>query len=286
MFTVFTPTYNRAYIINKLYKSLIEQSLYNFEWVIVDDGSTDETEGLITKFIEEKRISIKYYKQPNGGKHRAINKGVELAKGELFFIVDSDDYLTADAIKTINEQYSFIRNKEEFAGISFRRGYSESEYIGTQVTFKNIEASALDFRFKYKIKGDMAEVYKLNVLKKFPFPDIPGEKFCSEGLIWNRIALKYKILWISKIIYIGEYLEGGLTNNSFLLRKMSPKYATQYYSELSKMPISLQQKIRATINYWRFAKFLDVSFVEKWCKVNPLLSTIALPLSVIFLLKK
>lgn len=283
--TVFTPTYNRAKFLERLYKSLTYQHFKDFEWLIVDDGSTDNTYEVISKMIEENKITIRYYKQENGGKHRAINKGVELAKGKLFFIVDSDDYLVSKAIKTIEEKYPLIINRDEMAGISFRRGYSETKNIGSQKTFDNIEATALDFRYKYKIEGDMAEVYKTEVLKQFKFPEIKGEKFCTEGLIWNRIAMKYKMIWISKIIYICDYLPGGLTDNSFGNRKKAPQYATLFYSELSQMPIPYLQKIRAVINYWRFVKFIDMSFVEKWRRVNSMLSLIALPLSLIFILK-
>lgn len=101
MVTVFTPTYNRAYILNNLYQSLCRQSYGDFEWLIVDDGSTDNTEGLIASWLDESKISLCYIKQPNGGKHRAINRGIQEANGNLFFIVDSDDYLADNAIERI-----------------------------------------------------------------------------------------------------------------------------------------------------------------------------------------
>ena len=99
--TIFTPTYNRDYIIINLYKSLLIQTLKDFEWLIIDDGSTDNTELLVSSFIKDNKINIRYIKQQNGGKHRAINKALEEAKGELFFIVDSDDQLVDNAIERI-----------------------------------------------------------------------------------------------------------------------------------------------------------------------------------------
>ena len=101
--TIFTPTYNRAYILPNLYESLVNQTSKDFEWVIVDDGSTDETESIVKKWIAESRICIKYIKQENQGKHIAINTGTEHADGELFFIVDSDDSLKNHAVSTISE---------------------------------------------------------------------------------------------------------------------------------------------------------------------------------------
>lgn len=286
LISIFTPAYNRADLLPRLYDSLKKQTGYNFEWIIVDDGSTDNTEETVKSFIAEGKMTITYFKKVNEGKHIAINKGVELAKGELFFIVDSDDYLTDDATEQIAAHYPQIKDRVDFAGVSFRRGKSETEYIGTDTTFEDIEASALDFRYKYHIDGDMAEVFKTRVMREFPFPKIAGERFCTEGLIWNRMALKYKLLWISKIIYIGEYLEGGLTDNSIKIRKKSPQYATLYYSEHEKMPIPFGQKIKANINFWRFARFANISFSKKWRKVNPVHSLIGFPLSLIFLLKE
>ena len=91
--TVFTPTYNRAYILPKLYDSLCQQTVKSFEWLIVDDGSVDNTQELVEKWIEEKKIEIRYFKQANGGKQRAHNLGVEKSKEEIFVCVDSDDYV-------------------------------------------------------------------------------------------------------------------------------------------------------------------------------------------------
>lgn len=285
LITIFTPTYNRVSLLPRLYESLIGQNLQNFEWVIVDDGSTDDTEQVVGAFAAEHKIPINYCKKANGGKHLAINKGVEMAKGDLFFIVDSDDYLTPDATEKIAGYFPVIQHREDLAGVSFRRGINESQYIGTPQSFKDMEASALDFRFQYKIDGDMAEVFKTSVLRQYPFPTIDHEKFCSEALVWNRIALKYSILWTSHIIYIGEYLEGGLTANSIKTRQQSPRYATLGYSELSKMPIPFLQKVKAVMNYWRFARYIPEPFSSKWRRVNPLFSYIAYPMSFIFLLK-
>lgn len=99
--TVFTPVYNRARYLGLLYESLIEQHFHNFEWIIVDDGSTDGTREIVARFVDEGRVRIRYHYQENAGKHVAVNRGVQLAKGELFFIVDSDDTLTAHALSTI-----------------------------------------------------------------------------------------------------------------------------------------------------------------------------------------
>ena len=125
--TIFTPTYNRGYLLTRLYNSLLEQTDINFEWIIVDDGSTDSTKEIVSSFIEDKRIKVIYEYQNNSGKHVAVNKGIDLASGDYFGIVDSDDYLLPDAIYSIKTAFNTLELSKNFAGISFNKGYSENE---------------------------------------------------------------------------------------------------------------------------------------------------------------
>lgn len=282
--TIFTPTYNRAHTLTRLYNSLLNQSFKDFEWLIVDDGSTDNTKPLIESFINENKINIRYYKQENGGKHRAINKGVLLANGELFFIVDSDDYLVDNALEIIQNEYKLIQTDNEFAGVSGRRIYPDEKLIGNEMKTSPIDANALDIRIKYRITGDMAEVYKTDVLKRYPFPDFPGEKFCAESLVWNRIAQKYKFRYTNHKFYVCEYLPGGLSNAFNINRIKSPSYATTLYKELYCYDIPLIHKMKAGINYWRFAFYTKESFY-KLLKNIGFSSIFLLPFGLLFKIK-
>ncbi len=252
MVTVFTPTYNRAYSLPRLYNSLCKQTCKDFEWLIVDDGSSDDTEKLISNYLNENIIPIRYYKQLNGGKHRAINHGVRRAKGELFFIVDSDDWLADNAIERILLRYQGIKNNSDFAGVCGLRVYPSGTKIGGENNFGILDCTSLDFRYKYNVSGDMAEVIRTDILKKYPFPEFKNEKFCPEALIWNRIALKYKLRYFYERIYICEYLPDGLTSKITRIRHLSPKASTLYYSEFTKMPIPRLHRIKGAINFWRF----------------------------------
>ncbi|OPC59898.1 hypothetical protein BAY08_15230 [Elizabethkingia anophelis] len=285
MITIFTPTYNRANHLQKLYESLLNQSSKDFEWIIVDDGSQDNTYEIVTSFVNENKIIIRYFKQENAGKHIAINKGVELAEGELFFIVDSDDYLLPNAIAFIQSKYIEIKDIPSIGGLSARRGYKSNQLIGSDNFSKPIITDVFKFRYMHNVSGDMAEVVKTSVLKKYPFPQINGEKFCTESLVWNRIGLRFEFLWLPDIIYIGEYIKGGLTDNNFKIRKQSPESILLFYKELQEMPIPVFHKIRANINYWRFAKFSKEKFSNKWNNTNSILSLMGFPLSLIFLMK-
>ena len=213
--TIFTPTYNRRELIDNLYHSLLAQTDKNFEWLIIDDGSTDDTEKYFSELTSKPQpFPIRYLKQVSGGKHRAINKGVQNANGELFFIVDSDDYLTENAIEKINQWITTLDNSHKWAGISGLRGFSKNSVVGQHSDFSYIDAKNNERR-KYNLLGDKAEVYFTDVLKQHPFPEIPGENFISEEIVWNAIARDgYYLRWFNEIIYICDYLEGGLTKDN------------------------------------------------------------------------
>ena len=208
--TVFTPTYNRAYIIENLYRSLQRQSFRDFEWVIVDDGSSDNTEELVNGWKNENDFSIIYFKQPNGGKCSAINTGLDLSKGELFFTVDSDDYLTDDALEKVAKWESQLGDKTEFCGFAGNLGISESSTPNTIFEGEYFEGTALD---RYgKIDGERAIVFYTEIHKKYKYPVFQNEKFMTEAVVYNRMAHDgYKMRFYNDIIWIYEYKEDGLT---------------------------------------------------------------------------
>ena len=213
--TIFTSTYNRRQLIEKLYQSLLSQTQKNFEWLVIDDGSTDDTKKYFTDLLTKQQpFPIRYIKQANGGKHRAINKGVQNASGDLFFIIDSDDYLTKNAIEKINQWVATLDNSHKWAGIAGLRGYSKKNVIGSRNFTPYVDAKNSERR-KYNLLGDKAEIYITDVLKQHPFPEISGEKFISEEIVWNAIARDgYYLRWFNEIIYICDYLDGGLTKDN------------------------------------------------------------------------
>lgn len=229
--TIFTPTYNRGLLLTRLYNSLVNQTYKNFEWVIVDDGSTDDTRIVVEKFIKEDKIKIRYVYKENGGKHRAINKGIDLAAGEYFFIVDSDDFLPIDSLKIYNK-YLFKVKDSKYAGLAGLKAYNSNEIIGN--TFNGNEIDIYNYeRKKYGITGDKAEFYKTKILKKFKFPEFDNEKFLNESIVWNEIALNgYKLKFFNEITYYCEYLDSGLTSNINEHLKNSPEGLKMYINQL------------------------------------------------------
>lgn len=251
--TVFTPAYNRAHLLPRAYESLKRQGYRDFEWIIVDDGSTDDTEAVVGGLLEKSEFSIRYIKKENGGKHTAINKGVEEAKGELFFILDSDDMLTDDALQIVADEYETVRGDATFGGVCGLMRHEDGQMVSGGYKFGTIDCNSIDIRYKYHVTGDLMEVYRTDVLKEFPFPEIQGEKFCPEQLVWFRIAQKYKLRFFNKIIYIRDYIDGGLTDNIVRVRMNSPIASMMCYQEMTTYKaVPFKEKCKAAINYWRF----------------------------------
>ena len=254
--TIFTPTYNRADLLPRLYDSLCNQTCKDFEWLIVDDGSQDDTECVVNKFVEDNIFSIRYYKKSNGGKHTAVNLGVQKALGELFFIADSDDFLPLDAVALVKEQWASVKggdHEADFGGVCGLDGYADGRLVGSGLPQDIIDASYTEIRSKYGITGDMKEVYRTEVMREFPFPEIQGERFCPEALVWNRIAKMYKLRYFNRIIYVAEYQSDGITAGITRARMKNPIATMMTYFEWFGLDVPISQKVRSAINYWRFA---------------------------------
>ena len=252
MITVLTPTYNRASLLINLYQSLIKQDFGNFEWVIVDDGSVDATTDIVNQFIQEGQIVITYIKQANGGKHRALNRGVKEAKGELVLIVDSDDSLPNKSLSIIYSHYLDIKDNSSIGGVCGLMAHHDGTIIGDRKICSSMNLSSIEMRYKYGFVGDVCEVFKTEILREFPFPEIENEKFCPEALVWNRIATKYKLHYFNEVIYYRDYLDDGLTSKIVRIRMNSPIASMMCYAELNQLDIPFKDKIKAAVNYWRF----------------------------------
>ena len=274
LITVFTPAYNRAGLLPKVYESLCKQTFRYFEWVIVDDGSTDDTKRVVSQWrvesgewrdsieVESCQTSdflpltsdfpIRYFYQENGGKHRAINRGVQEAQGELFLILDSDDTLPPRALEVIHHYYQQIKDDKSFGGVCGYMAHHDGTIIGRGCDMPVLDANSIEMRYKYNIQGDMLEVFRTEVMREIPFPDIPGEKFVPEALVWNRIARKYRLRVFHEVVYYRDYLEGGLTDKIVKIRMTSPIASMYTYAELNGYDIPFVSKVKAAINYWRF----------------------------------
>ena len=255
--TIMTPTYNRGYKILDLYKSLQNQTNKNFEWIVIDDGSVDDTENKFQKILKDKNdFEIFYYKTENGGKHRAINYALEKAKGKYFFIVDSDDKLPRKSIEIIFKWFKTIENKNNYAGIGgLKQNISSETLIGETFKEKYIDCTNLE-RKKYNILGDKAEVFYTDVLKKYKFPEFENEKFLTEAVVWDKIGRDdLKIRWFNKVIYKADYLNDGLSKNLIKNYKTSPRGFALYLK--SQIENKNNLKLFAFYSYGKFYNLIE-----------------------------
>lgn len=255
--TVFTPTYNRESLLARLYDSIKRQDFSNFEWIIVDDGSTDNTSSTVEAWTKESNFDIRYFYQENSGKHIAINKGVNEARGELFFIVDSDDWLSDNALQDIWQVWQSIPKDQRilFAGVSGLCAYRDGKIVGTKYSLDSMDSDHIEIRTFYDVKGDKAEVFRTDILREFPFPSNLG-KFVTEGLVWNRIGQKYKMRYVNKVWCYKEYQPDGLTSKSIGLRVKNLDSTILYYEEFIKLRnkrIKFRYRLKNIINYARFS---------------------------------
>lgn len=272
LITVFTPAYNRGYIIGQLYESLCRQSFRDFEWLVVDDGSTDDTGTFIAKFVAEDKIPIRFIRRENGGKHRAINLGVREARGELFFIVDSDDYLADNALERVAFHYGNVKDDPAFAGVSgVRARGGDGSKVGGEEAWTLFDATFAEARFgRRRVRGDLAEVYRTDVLRAFPFPEIPGEKFCPEMLVWYQISRKgYKLRFFYEKIYICEYRADGLSAKIKKLCFANPRGTARAHLEKFRNKLPPEHKLKAATQFWRYSFISRRPFFDAARAIGP-----------------
>lgn len=247
--TILTPTYNRADNLNNLYESLVKQTNCDFKWLIIDDGSVDNTKEIVESYIKESKIKIVYKYKENGGKHRAINYGMKYVDTDLTFIVDSDDYLTENAIDLAIKFGKKYINRKDICGFSFLRCFPNGEINGMKFPKDEYISDYISCRLNEEIMGDKAEVYYTKIFKQYKFKEVDGEKFLFEDYIWIQMAEKYKTVHINIPIYVGDYLSDGLTKNIEIQKYNSPKGMMYRAEVMCSKKCNLKVRIKGIIMY-------------------------------------
>ena len=249
MLTVFTPTYNRAYTLPKLYKSLLAQTNKNFIWLLIDDGSTDNTKSLVQSWIDKGQINIQYIFQKNQGMHGAHNTAYKSITTELNVCIDSDDYMPDDAVDLILDFWK-EKASDKVAGIVGLDATINGNIIGTTIP-QHINKSTLgDLYHKHKILGDKKLVLRTEVVKKYPtYPIFKDEKFVPLGYLYNLIDQDYPLLTLNEVLCIVEYMPDGSSMNIFKQYVKNPKGFA--FSRIARMenPNSCLELIKNTIHY-------------------------------------
>ncbi len=211
--------YNRGYLIERLYRALQRQTVQDFEWVVVNDGSLDDTHERMEDILacKNRAFEILYIHTQNGGKHRAINRGVKKAKGEWFFIVDSDDYPVDNAVEMI---LAWVKDlPAHFAGVGFSCLKPQGGIIGTTFKGDYLDAFSTE-RVKYGITGDKKEVWRTALMRQYPFPAFEGENFLTEVTVWFAFSQAgHPVRWVNQGLAVCEYLKDGLSAKALELSK-------------------------------------------------------------------
>lgn len=218
-FTVFTPTYNRVGTLHRVYESLKDQTFRDFEWLIVDDGSIDGTAMLVEHWRREADFPIRYYWKEHNHKKSAFNKGVQMAHGELFLSVDSDDKFPPDALEIFFEEWTKIPSAERgsFSSVCGLCEYPDGAIVGTGFPGGwGVDSDPIEIRLKHKVAGDKWGFTKTEILKQFPFPEyLPGH--VPESVVWFQVAKRFRTRYVNRRVHI--YVQGA---NDQLTRQPSP----------------------------------------------------------------
>jgi len=201
LFTVFTPTYNRAHTLHRVYDSLCVQTLRDFEWIVVDDGSTDNTAELVADWVKTADIPIRYFKQEHCGRHIAYNLAVRKASGLFFLVFDSDDACVPHALERMAYHWNSIPGCERslFSGIIGLCADQYGEIVGDRFPFVPFDCNARERRFIYGLRGEKWGTILTEIARQFPFPEITGTSFVPEGVVWFQIAKTYKSRGVNEV---------------------------------------------------------------------------------------
>lgn len=252
--TIVTPTYNRREKLTDLYQSLLSQTNHGFVWLIIDDGSTDNTNLLAESFSKENRLSLEYHFKKNGGKHTALNYAFSKVETPLLLIVDSDDTLLPDAVETILDDYEKYKNDSDIGLYVYRKIDTKDECSSPTFFNDHFIADGIKHFINSPIY-EKAEVIVTNSIRTFQFPEYEGEKFAAETILWIPLMRQYRCLVRNVPIYTFEYCDDGLTKAGRKLRIQNPLGGMHNSLLYIYKDINLKLQIKNTLLYIAYEFF-------------------------------
>lgn len=261
LISVFTPTYNRADLIHRVYDSLIVQDFCDFEWIVVDDGSTDATSEVLESFQKQASFPIKIHRQNNQGKAASINCGLDLAEGELFICFDSDDWCTRDAFSTIAEQWEALgtERRQAYCGISCLKILRDGTLVGEDYARMKMFGDSYVDRFNRKIKGDKWEIIRTDLHRQAKYDLAESERYMAPEYAWLKIGLTHKTVFLNRALSVVEYQADGISQNNLAHRASSPVSTMRFYRLAWSVADNLRSRISAAINLTRFGHHAGIT---------------------------
>jgi glycosyltransferase involved in cell wall biosynthesis len=271
-FTVFTPTFNRRHTLHRVYESLSMQTFRDFEWLIVDDGSVDNTWESVEVWQQYSDFPIRYIWQQHQGKHIAFNRGVQEARGELFLDIDSDDACIPEALARFKYHWDSIPNneKDQFSAVTALCKDQHGKIVGSSFPQSIIDSNSLEMYYKYKMKGDKWGFHRTEVLRNFQFPAVKGVDFVPESLVWHAIARQFRTRFVNEPLLICFRNEQGRSDHLSSFRKPSTQalsyrlsHQTVLNEEIAYFRYRPQQAILSPFQYIRYSYHAGISFVRQ-----------------------
>ncbi|WP_019022754.1 glycosyltransferase family 2 protein [Thioalkalivibrio sp. ALE23] len=272
-FTVFIPAYNRAHTLRRALDSVREQTLQDYEILVVDDGSEDDTETVVSEWAEDSDIPVRYYRQPNGGKHRAHNRAVGLACGELLMVLDSDDILLPECLARVHEAWSAIPpdQREGFVGVEGLCRDGEGRLHGSAYPSDVVDGYYLEMIGRYGVTGEKRHALRVDVLRDFLYPEVPGEDRMRDSYLWKQLsAAGWRVRFINEVLQEIEFQEGGLTRTASTRRQRHVRGLYLYWkSDLLHHQMYLSRSVRRRhyAEYIRYALHSGIHFSAQWHEV-------------------
>jgi len=289
-FTVFTPTYNRAHTLHRVYDSLRAQTFRDFEWLICDDGSADDTWPLVQRWMREAAFPIRYVWQEHQGKHVAFNHGVREARGELFLGLDSDDACSPDALERFTYHWAAIpaAEKERFSAVTALCQDQHGRLVGDRFPRDPTDSDSLEIRYRFRVKGEKWGFQRTAVLRQFPFPVREGDTHVPPSFVWRAIARRYRTRYVNEVLRIYHVAERGDQLSALGSRLTHARELTAWYRyvlthELDWFTVAPVRFVAAATNYVRFSlhgRARLAAMPERLHGWARLLTLLALPLGV------
>ncbi len=280
--TVFTPTYNRENTLDRVYNSLKNQTFSDFQWIIIDDGSTDNTKKLIEKYQKKSKFKIIYKWQENSGKHVAINRALDICDTELFVIADSDDSFLPNALEVLVNTWDSIENKKEYKGVICRCYDAESnEPIGFKFPKYIFDSNDEEAFFKYKLRFEKWMLFSTEKFKEFKFPEYKGLKFFPETVIWQKMGKKYKTRYIDEPLraYYRDQ-NNSVTSKGYKRYKENVHYWLHFINdEMDHFFAYPKIFIKSFIGYSRDSILNNIKYKESIKKINSICKKIVYTIS-------
>ncbi|MGB7921396.1 MAG: glycosyltransferase family 2 protein [Desulfobacterales bacterium] len=263
-FTVFIPTFNRSRTLARALESVAAQTYRDFEVVIIDDGSEDDTRQLVQRWQKGADFPLRYYWQENQGKFAAHNNAIACASGYFFVLLDSDDTLLPQTLERFDFHWRSIPDdqKDLFAGVEGLCLDHDGKIYGDRFPSDVIDTTYIEIVKKYKISGEKRNALRTDVLRQYPYPIFDGERFIRDDLIWKRMAGRFKLRCFNEPVQIIDHQTEGLSANVISIRLKNPKGFRYYFLE------EINQYSSLTGRYFRFkyhSKFVRYSL---HCKIG------------------